>query len=121
MGRAGAGGGGDPRRRLPISPSPFFFGWGGLARCVRLDRLSMPNLDCACIAALSGGRLHVIHYIILFGGCVCVCVGILCVLFHKVLPDTVRRMHAAGLRIRDRDKMAWEKRADAKVIQMAAA
>jgi len=30
-------------------------------------------------------------------------------------------MYAAGLRIRDRDKMGWEKRADAKAIQMAAA
>ena len=49
------------------------------------------------------------------------CVGLLCVLFHKVLPDTVRKMHAAGLRIRDRDKMSWEKRSDAKAIQMAAA
>ena len=43
------------------------------------------------------------------------------VLFYKVLPDTVRRYFAAGLRIRDRDKMSWEKRSDAKAIQMAAA
>ena len=82
---------------------------------MRPPRLSMPNLDCACIAALSGGRLHVIFCL---AG---VWIFYSYVLFYKVLPDTVRRMFAAGLRIRDRDKMSWEKRADAKAIQMAAA
>ena len=37
---------------------------------------------------------------------------------YQVLPDTVRRLHAAGKRIRVKDKLAWEHRSDAVVRRL---